>query len=139
VSDGHAEIEVEQLDQATEAADLSHIDEVAVSLDLNTLTEAIQRAKRTVAGLEAFVESDLAALKASCERQLAACQEECDRALEEARTKSGILHRPRRVHRGARHRVHRARDRESPPYLGGGAPEPPRDRGAGDRTATRRG
>jgi cell division septum initiation protein DivIVA len=91
MSDEHVETDVDDVDEATEAAkavEPPQIEDVAVSLDLGTLTEAIQRAKRTVAGLEAFVESDIAALKASCERQLAACQEECDRALEEARTKS---------------------------------------------------
>ncbi len=94
MSDEHVETDVDDVDQAPEAVEapkaveLPQIEDVAVSLDLSTLTEAIQRAKRTVAGLEAFVESDIAALKASCERQLAACQEECDRALEEARTKS---------------------------------------------------
>lgn len=53
---------------------------VVVSQDLSVLGDAIQRARRTVAGLEAFVESDLASMKTACEEQWAGCQVECDRA-----------------------------------------------------------
>jgi hypothetical protein len=61
---------------------------VVVSQDLSVLGEAIQRARRTVAGLEAFVDTDLAAMKAACEEQWAACQAECDRALAEAQARA---------------------------------------------------
>jgi cell division septum initiation protein DivIVA len=61
---------------------------VVVSQDLSVLGEAIQRARRTVAGLEAFVESDLATMKTACEEQWAACQAECDRALAEAQARA---------------------------------------------------
>jgi hypothetical protein len=61
---------------------------VVVSQDLSVLGEAIQRARRTVAGLEAFVGTDLAAMKAACEEQWAACQAECDRALAETQARA---------------------------------------------------
>jgi hypothetical protein len=61
---------------------------VVVSQDLSVLGEAIQRARRTVAGLEAYVDTDLAAMKAACEEQWAACQAECDRALAEAQARA---------------------------------------------------
>ncbi len=61
---------------------------VVVSQDLSVLGEAIQRARRTVAGLEAFVDADLAAMKTACEEQWTACQAECDRALAEAQTRA---------------------------------------------------
>ncbi len=61
---------------------------VVVSQDLSVLGEAIQRARRTVAGLEAFVESDLASMKTACEEQWAACQAECDRALAAAQARA---------------------------------------------------
>jgi hypothetical protein len=61
---------------------------IVVGQDLSVLGEAIQRARRTVAGLEAFVESDVANLTAACEEQWAACQAECDRALAEAKTRA---------------------------------------------------
>jgi len=61
---------------------------VVVSQDLSVLGEAIQRARRTVAGLEAFVDTDLAAMKAACEEQWAACQAECDRALADAQARA---------------------------------------------------
>jgi cell division septum initiation protein DivIVA len=61
---------------------------VVVSQDLSVLGEAIQRARRTVAGLEAFVDTDLVAMKTACEEQWAACQAECDRALAEAQARA---------------------------------------------------
>jgi DivIVA domain-containing protein len=61
---------------------------VLVSPDMASLAEAIERAKRTMAGLEGFIDNEVAAVKAACERQVQTTQEECDRAFAEAAEKA---------------------------------------------------